>query len=228
MNESEIKKAKSINHLAKTIIGKTLLGSVPVVGTLLSTLWNEAVTYTLEQRRKNWEEIIEARLKCIEKSVDELARNELFITSLLMATPIAIKTCDSQKREYLANAVINSLEETVDESKLIIFLSLMDKYTVWHIKFLIFFIELADIKSDTLQNLKSSSDVWVGVTFTNLLSSKYPQFTDEQEYVEKILRDLESDGLLLQRAAFGFLKKDTIGGQRFTKLGLDFFNFITL
>ena len=55
-----------------------------------------------------------------------------------------------------------------------------------------------------------------------------PIFTDEQEYVEKILRDLESDGLLLQRAAFGFLKKDTIGGQRFTKLGLDFFNFITL
>lgn len=52
----------------------------------------------------------------------QVANNDLFISAVLTATPIAIKTGIEKKREYLANAVANTVKEKVDESKLIVFL----------------------------------------------------------------------------------------------------------
>lgn len=58
---------------------------------------------------------------------------------MFQATELAIKTSENAKREYLANAVLNSLTCPFEESVVMMFFSMIGKYTLWHLKILDFF-----------------------------------------------------------------------------------------
>lgn len=50
----------------------------------------------------------------MEETLENIGENELFTSAMMRATDIAIKTAETAKREYLANAVYNSLYVTLD------------------------------------------------------------------------------------------------------------------
>lgn len=155
-----------------------------------------------------------------------MANNDLFISAVLTATPIAIKTGIEKKREYLANAVANTVKEKVDESKLIVFFNLLDKYTIWHVMFLKY-VKGFSYSNKKINNISSEIHDWSGITFRGLLTQKYPELENDPEYIEKILQDLETDGLIRRNSIRGFLTKDTVFGDRVSALGEDFLSFIS-
>ncbi len=224
MNESE--NTQIITTLAKDAIGKVFISTIPIGGTLINTVWDAVRSYSLEKRRREWEESIEIRLKKLEEAmtIEEIACNDLFVTALMATSAIAFRTAEKEKREYLANAVLNSITNKIDESKLIIFLNLVDKYTVWHIKILDFFqnplsSERAQREYDRIGMMSSPA---------NLLQSVYPDLNDDRELMDKIVNDLIADGLLNSGSIHGTMTKQGVAAKRTSKLGKEFLDFIAV
>jgi len=121
------------------------LSIAPFVGGPLVEFFTMVIAPPLEKRRDEWLIEIFTCLKKIEKEIEEfkienLKKNENFISTLFYATQIAMRTHQQVKLEALKNAVINSiLTPTVDENLQLIYLNLVDRYTPWHLKLLQFF-----------------------------------------------------------------------------------------
>ena len=223
MNEPE--NTQIITTLAKDAIGKVFISTIPIGGTLINTVWDSVRSYSLEKRRREWEASIEIRLKKLEKAVtvEEIACNDLFVTALMATSAISFRTAELEKREYLANAVLHSITHKIDETKLIIFLNLIDKYTVWHIIILTFFqnplsSERAQREYDRIGMMSSPA---------HLLQCVYQDFKDNRELMDKIINDLIADGLLANSSIHATMTSQGIVAKRTTALGDEFLQFIT-
>jgi len=138
---SDIKKLSSedIGYAA----AKAGLGSIPIVGALASEILGLIITPPLEKRRQKWMTEVGDKLKQLEDQdkidLTTLASNEQFIDAVLIATSLAIKTCEDEKIKAFQNAILNTaLGESPDKTKVQIFLTLLDNFTIWHIKILHF------------------------------------------------------------------------------------------
>jgi len=141
----------------------------------------------------------------------------LFATALIKATELAIKTSRIEKMEYLANAVVNSLKPNLDEEKLIIFLELLDKYTISHIKIIHFFHNPTQFEG------VSSSSYLMGSPST-VLFSVYPEL--KNELFNKIYTDLYTDGMVSTDNLNVTMTGSGMVAKRTTHLGDAFLNFI--
>lgn len=66
--------------------------------------------------------------------------NEQAISTILTASPLALKTHNKTKLEALRNIVINAvLHPDYEEYKFQMFLSFIDEFTEWHIRLLEYF-----------------------------------------------------------------------------------------
>lgn len=118
------------------IVGKTVVSTIPVGGALITAVYDTVKGGCLQKRQENWENTIEKRLSKIEKDIAEVGRNPLFTTALIKTTQLAMMTSDNNKISYLAEALVHSLDENLDETRMIIYLNLLDKYTATHIQLL--------------------------------------------------------------------------------------------
>lgn len=129
---------------AYTVVN-SLLASLPEVGGAFSVLFSDIVPSSIERRRRKWMENVADTLQQIQKQIDEfkienLAKNEAFVTTLLQASQIAIRNHQEEKLEALKNAVANSaLPERPETDLQLMFLRLVDELTVSHINLLSFF-----------------------------------------------------------------------------------------
>ena len=130
-------KEKALDTLE--IVGKTALSAIPIGGALVTSVYDTVKGNCLSKKQEKWRIALEERLVKLESTLEDIGNDELFTTALVKATELAMKTAREEKLFYLANSVINSLNPNLDEEKLIIFLDLLDKYTVSHIKILYFF-----------------------------------------------------------------------------------------
>ena len=118
------------------------LSIAPYLGGPLTEFFSMVITPPLEKRRDAWIIEIFTRLKKLEEKVEgfkieNLAQNEIFISTLLYATPVAMRTHQKEKLEALRNAVINSaLSPSIDENLQWMFLNLIDRYTPLHLHIL--------------------------------------------------------------------------------------------
>ena len=109
------------------ITGKTALSAIPVGGALITSIWDSVKSHSAQKRLNAWKESIEVRLKNVEDSLDEIGDNEIFTSTLIKATEVAIRTADSDKRTYLANAVYNSISVSTEESVIMIYLNMLEE-----------------------------------------------------------------------------------------------------
>ena len=121
------------------IVAKTALSVIPVGGALATSVYDTVKGNCLSKRQEKWKDALEERLSKLETTLEDIGNNEFFATALVKATELAMKTAREEKMAYLANSVVNSLTPDIDEEKLIVFLSLLDKYTISHIKIIYFF-----------------------------------------------------------------------------------------
>lgn len=139
---------------------------------------------------------------------------------MFQATELAIKTSENEKREFLANAVLNSLTYTFEESIVMMFLNMIEKYTIWHLKILDFF------ENPKKFNNVSKSKYYMGSPKT-VLFDVYPELKEKEKYVDKIVKELYSDGLMTTESLNTMMTADGMVASRTSEIGKDFIRFIT-
>lgn len=202
------------------ITAKTALSVIPVGGALITGVWDSIKSNCAQERLNQWQTLIEERLSKIDATLDDIGKNENFTSAMLQATELAIKTSENDKRVYLANAVLNSLTCPFEESVVMMFINMIEKYTLWHLKILDFF-----------QNPKKFDGVnegkYYGGSPKNVLFDVYPELSDKEEYVDKITHELYSDGLMNTENLDCIMTSSGMVASRVTEIGNDFINFIT-
>ena len=204
------------------ISAKTVLSLIPYGGgTLITCVWDSIKANAAQKRMEEWKDLIEDRLHCVETTLEDVGGNELFVSAMMRATDCAIKTAEQAKREYLANVVKNSLEAPIEESKLMMFLDMIDHNTAWHLTVLKFF-------RDPSQGGKNKADRYLSGSPYTILNDAYPELCKDHEMVRKIVHDLYNDGLMQQE---GFLNSmmtpNGMIAPRTTSFGNDFLDYIT-
>jgi len=203
------------------IVGKTALSGIPVGGTLVTCVWDSVKAHAAQRRLDDWKNIIEDRLFILENTLEDMGNNEMFASAMMRATDIAIKTAESEKRKYLANAVYNSIKTPLDESIFMIYLDMLDEYTVWHIKILHYFSNPKAYKGVDVEKFV------MGSAMEPLLQA-FPELKDRKEIVHKIVKDLQSTGLLPEGVYLGStMTGNGMVAARTTDLGSGFLEFVT-
>lgn len=95
-------------------VAKGAISSVPIVGSAASELFSLLITPPLEKRRNKWMEYISEKIHELEKigiHSKDLSTNEEFISTVLEASTIALKTHSKSKHEHLRNTLLNVEKE---------------------------------------------------------------------------------------------------------------------
>lgn len=131
------------------------LSGIPIAGGLAAELFDLVLAPPLSKRRDAWMESIARRLESVEAKVDSMRDDPAFVTTLLQATQIALRSHQEEKLEALRNAVVNSAMGAGPEDDLrAIFLNLIDAFTPTHLRILKFFQNRGSLDSSTFQRLR--------------------------------------------------------------------------
>jgi len=207
------------------------LSTAPFLGGPLAEFFSVVVAPPLEKRRTAWLVEIFSRLKMLEEKVEgfkieNLAQNEVFISTLLYATQAAMRTHQDEKLAALRNAVINSaIRSSIDENLQLMFLNLVDRYTQWHLILLHF---LDDPRQYGVRN-KISYPSWSMGGTSALLEFAMPELKGKREFYDQIVKELYSDGLLNSDTFLHTTMTDQgMFASRTTAIGKQFLAFISL
>ena len=199
-----------------TIGGKTALSVLPnPISAVINGIWDELKNNVFKKRYEEFGTMVVERLSKLEEPYEKLINDERFATTLLKTSKMAIETELKEKREILANALINTYTFKIAEDKTIIFLQLIEKYTILHIQIIKYF-------HDDYMNEKPFNNHMppimglVRMRFSNIDSA----------YLNKVVKDLQNDYIL---EAFQYNSPVDIMHYRaklLTKLGEDFFDYL--
>lgn len=211
---------KAITGEIVEVVGKTALSVIPVGGALITAVWDSVKGNAAQKRMDEWKCLIEKRLSKLELSLEDIGNNENFTTAMFCASELAIKTAEKQKRCYLANVVVNAATADIEESIMMIYLDLVGKYTMWHLKILDFF-----------ENPKkfpgvNESAYYMGAP-SQVLYQVYPELKVNEGLVSKIIKELYADGMLNTENMNCMMTSSGMVASRTTELGKNFIRFLT-
>lgn len=200
------------------VAGKTVLSAIPVGGALATAVYDVVKGNILQKRQDKWKETIENKLSKLETTLEDIGKNEVFATMLIKTTELAMKTAKEEKLEYLANALVYSVNHSIDEDKLIIFMSYVEKYSVAHIKILNFFNNPEKFDSVNVNSYVMGSP-------SQPLSRVYPEISPLKD---KCINDLYNDGLMTTQSINVTMTAQGMIAKRTTELGDEFLKFLKL
>ena len=226
----------SKGDVAQEIV-KAAISAAPLVGGPAAEIFGMVIAPPLQRRQAAWMEEIAEGLKQLEGKVEgfkieNLKENEQFVSTVLAATQAAIRTHQQEKREALRNAVLNvavgsGLDQDAEACgfqgpqgrREAIFLSLIDRYTAWHLRILRLFqnpLELGAAKGQRPENY------YIGGSRARLLEAYYPDMQGQRQFYDITVSDLHAQGLLaiqdlqtMVTAQGMFQKATTDWGDRF-------------
>lgn len=120
------------------------ISSVPVLGGAAAELFELVLAPSLEKRRDEWlrklgEAVEELRTRLDGFDPRALEGNEQFVSAVLAASTVAVKTHQEEKLEMLRNALVNAvLPGAPDEHEQMTFLRFVDVLTPLHVRVLRF------------------------------------------------------------------------------------------
>jgi len=206
------------------------LSMAPFVGGPLTEFFSMIIAPPLEKRRDEWFIEIFGRLKQLEERVEgfkieNLAQNENFISILLYATQVAMRTHQREKLDALRNAVINAaIRLTVDENLQLMFLNLVDRYTSWHLILLQFLVDPREYgKSHGIEY-----PFWSIGGLGNVIEATFKELRAKQDFYDQIIKEMISDGLLQDGSYLhGGMTESGMFASRITERGKQFLKFIS-
>lgn len=202
------------------IIAKTLISAIPLGGTLITCIWDSIKANAANRRMEDWKKQIEEKICELDCTLEDIGNNDLFASAMMKATDIALKTAEDEKRKYLASAVKNSATASIDESVMMIYLDLLDKYTLWHIRILHLFRNPRAFEQVHVEGIMMGSASIV-------VEQVYPDIAKEKELLDKIVKDLQNDGMMAEGSYIhAGMTSNGVAASRTTELGNKFLNFI--
>jgi hypothetical protein len=121
-------------------------------------------------------------------TVDDVIKNENFLTAIATAVDTSIRTSSEEKRAFLRNFVLNSaLDRSSDEDLLVMLSGYVDQLTAWHMKFLQFFHE--GIVWSPVSGIDTDRDIPLGLL--PALRDRFPQLQNQPlDFMTHIYMDL--------------------------------------
>jgi len=218
MSKKHTPPKKTTGDLAHTA-AKTAIATIPVIGGIAAELFQQVVTPPLDRRRQAWMEEIAEGLEKLEENeriqIKELSNNDQFVSSLMQASQIAMRTHNEEKRTALRNAALNASLPTAPEDAIQqMFLNFIDFFTEWHLRIL---------------KLVQAPPKLPGVTMGGMeliLAKGYPELKGRQVFCDQIWRDLWSRGLVSSDSLRGMTSVHGLEAKRTTEFGDKFLEFI--
>ena len=193
---------------------KTAAGFLPgPVSAAFNAIYDNVKSGVLNERAEKSDVI--SRLEKLEAEYDAVINNESFATALIKTSELAIKTESDEKRQMLADALINTYSQGISENKTLIFLQLIEKYTVLHIQIIRYLHD--EYLDERFFNNQAP-------TFMVLFRLKFNGVEDA--YLKKTVKDLQNDYLVEE---FRDDAKVEFWRHRFellTQLGKDFYDYL--
>lgn len=217
----------SPSDVAHTLI-KAGISAIPIIGGPAAELFSAIIISPLSKRRDEWIASIATALKELEEKVEgfrieSLSQNDVFITTVMHATQIAIRNHQAEKLMALRNAVLNTaLSISIDENTIMIFLNLIDAFTPWHLKILQFFESPTEWARS---NGISFGNFYMGAP-SDILEQAFPELRGKREFYDKIVKDLYSQGMMSIESLHGMMTFNGMIASRTTNLGNQFLAFI--
>ncbi|OMD73599.1 MULTISPECIES: hypothetical protein [Paenibacillus] len=207
---------------------KSTVSLIPGVGGYLSEAFSLLITQPAEKRKENILVMIDERLRELEErsfDIESLATNELFLSSVLQATQIAMRTHQKDKIMALLNAITSvATEQSLDDSQVHMFLSFIESFNEWHLRILLFF----DNPKENLIFKGLSHDFYMGGA-SEALYLYYPELENRKEFTKQIMNELYQRGLLSSDAGVlnTMMTGSGIVASRTSSTGKEFLRFIS-
>ena len=215
---------------------KGAVSLVPVVGGLISEYIGLTTDLIAAKRLKEWQDMVEEKLLKIECDISEIANNDFFYSCVQTATVGALKSYQTEKRKLFANALYNSyILPDITEEKKIIFISLIDKYTLLTIKLLQCYSKDNYEKYDARIYKENNPDPNNKMrTYTNhgtekpikYLCDEIPELAKDPQLAKTLAAQLKDDGLIEPIDFDMPTHPETNRRKRTTNLGDEFLVFI--
>jgi hypothetical protein len=208
-------------HLA----ARAVLSAIPAVGGPALELFNAVLAPPIARRRDDWLNDLAQRLETLEQekrlTVQNLGKNDEFISAVMQATAVAIRNHHQEKIDALRNAVLNTaLGQCPSDVKTAMFLAFVDQFTIWHLKAM---KALFDFESPQDQSRipKTSPEEIAKVVLNRL-----PDLRGQTTLAEIVVEDLCRRGLLFWNGGQGvtFIPQ---GATQVSELGKEFLAYIS-
>lgn len=211
-------------------IAKSVLSAIPVVGGSAAEIFSLILEPPITKRRDEFLISVYKELKSLNEkfedfNIEELVKDDIFITSLIHAVPVAVKNHQMEKITALKNIVLNSaLPNAPDEDKQLMFLDFIDSFTSWHLKLLLLF--------DAPEKYASKNDInfpdWHSGSIRSVIELVFPVLIGKKQFTTQVWNDLYNHGLLNTPtdSLNTLMTGQGMTSPRTTELGNEFLNFI--
>ncbi len=147
--------------------------------------------------------------------LDELGNNEEFVSAVMHASQIALRTHQAAKLDALRNAIINVAKgQAPDEALQNVFLNLVDSFTELHLRILKVFQTPTPPPNMSMGGLSS------------VLEHNIPELRGNRELYNQLWKDLYSRGLVNADGLHVTMTENGLGQKRTTGIGDAFLKFI--
>lgn len=217
MSNQELPQNTNTDYLHATIKGG--LSAIPFVGGIVSEFFGLAVVSPLQKRHEIWlrslyDEIDHLKEQNVEYNIENLQKNENFISIVTQASQHAIKNHIVEKLEYLKNATLNSITSGIDFEDQVVFLNYIESFTLLHIKILMFLEERG------INGIDSKSDQLSDITIYKMKSTA-PEWKKKH-----VLQELDSSGLIQKDYHLQYNTKNMMLKISISEFGKDFLKYI--
>jgi len=226
---------RSENRLKRTggdiahAIAKAGISGIPVIAGPAAEIFSLIIAPPLSKRRDKWIEGIAEDLKRLEEKVDgfkieELSKNDAFITAVTHATQVAIRNHHNEKLEALRNAVLNAaLPKAPEDDLQLMFLEFVDSLTPWHLRVLKFL----DNPTEWGRKHGITYPDWSMGGANAALEHAFPELRAKPQLYDIFVKDLYSRGLLSTDSLHTTVTGEGMLASRTTDIGKQFIAFVT-
>lgn len=218
MDDDELKAPEGTKADTAHAVARAGLSAIPFAGGVAVELFSSVVQPPLEKRRAAWMNSVGEKLKELERaglSLEELQENEAFISTVMHASHLALKTHREEKltmlRNVIANAALGQLPEEAIEN---MFLGFIDSLSDLHIRILRVF-----------QAPQAPANMSMG-SLSHVLELNLPELKNRRELYDQLWKDLYSRGLVNTDGLHVTMSGTGLSQKRTTGLGDDFLRFI--
>jgi len=199
-------------------IAKAGLSVIPIVGGPAAELFQNVIQPPLERRRVEWMVLVGEKLQELEGEgfkLEDLQANEEFVSIVMHASQIVLRTHLTAKLEALRNAILNVAKGQAPEEALQnVFLNLVDSFTELHLRILKMFQAPSPPPNMSMGGL------------SNVLEHNIPELRGKRELYDQLWKDLYSRGLVNTEGLHVTMTGHGLGQKRTTGIGDAFLKFI--
>lgn len=197
---------------------KAGISMIPIIGGPAVELFQSLIQPPLEKRRDHWMADVGEKLHELEANgftLESLQNNEQFISAVMHASQIALRTHQKAKLEALRNAILNvAVGRAPDETFQNLFFNLIDSLTEEHLRILKVF-----------QAPNSPPHITMG-GLNVVLEHNIPESRDHKDLYVQLWKDLFSRGLVNTEGMNVMMSGNGLAEKRTTSIGDAFLKFI--